>query len=103
MGCRHSIYASNESVECNKNTYSALGLNESNIYELYEIFKSVDIDHCGLIDVVKLMIRLQLKMTPFSKRVFQHFATDSSGKLDFWEFVISTWNCCTLGKTLFGR
>ena len=103
MGCGHSIYKTNQSIACNRTTYEALGLNENNIYELYEIFKSIDIDDSGLIDILEMMARLQLEITPFSKRVFKIFDADSSGQLDFWEFVISTWNCCTLGKTLFGR
>jgi hypothetical protein len=103
MGCGPSIYKTNQSIACNRKTYEALGLNEKNINELYEIFKSIDIDDSGLIDILEMMARLQLEITPFSKRVFKIFDADSSGQLDFWEFVISTWNYCTLAKSSFGK
>jgi Ca2+-binding EF-hand superfamily protein len=67
MGCKHSIYERNASIACNRKTYEALGLNEKNINELYEIFKCVDVDDSGLIDILEMMARLQLETTPFSK------------------------------------
>lgn len=41
---------------------------------------------------------LDIERTKFSMRVFSIFDEDSSGEIDFREFVLALWNYCTLGR-----
>lgn len=44
------------------------------------------------------MNHLEMGATVFRDRVFSIFDEDSSGQIDFREFVLSLWNYCTLSK-----
>ena len=50
------------------------------------------------IELAELLAFLDLDRTRFTKRIFTMFDEDSSGLLDFNEFVLSLWNYCTLSK-----
>jgi Ca2+-binding EF-hand superfamily protein len=64
----------------------------------YKVFQKIDVDGSGQIDIFELMIYVDVTTTVFTDRVFNIFDEDCSGKIDFREFVLATWNYCTLGN-----
>ena len=71
----------------------------ADIGSLFRIFRMVDVDNSGTIEVAELLAFLDIERTKFSKRIFCMFDEDNSGEIDFREFVLSCWNYCTLGRT----
>eukprot|EP01039_Chlorochromonas_danica_P008556 gene8556-9429_t len=78
--------------------FDALQLRRSEVRRLYRLFAKVDVDHSGSISLRELMNHLEMGATVFRDRVFSIFDEDSSGQIDFREFVLSLWNYCTLSK-----
>lgn len=52
------------------------------------------------ISISELLKFLELDETPFTKAIFMVMDEDKSGEIDFREFVIATWNYCTLSKVI---
>jgi len=61
------------------------------------IYNKVDADRSGEIDVVELLTLLDIDRTAFTERIFSAFDKDHTGRIDFYEFVVSLWKFCTLG------
>lgn len=81
--------------------FHALQLKKKEIYDLYRVFKVVDSDQSGNIELKELMDYLKIEKIRFRDRIFSIMDEDGSGKIDFKEFVVSLWNYCTLsGATL---
>jgi Ca2+-binding EF-hand superfamily protein len=65
---------------------------------MFAIYNKVDSDRSGSIDVVELLTLLDIERTAFTERIFSAFDKDHTGKIDFYEFVVSLWKFCTLGN-----
>ena len=107
MGCGYSqnfinLYNTLQYQEWNK-TFHALQISKAEVYRLHRTFGKVDLDNSGTIDVVELLTVIDVDRTPFSERVFSIFDEDKSGKIDFYEFVLSLWNYCTLSRVTLGK
>lgn len=78
--------------------FRAMQFTKPEVQQFYEAFNSVDTDHSGSIDVVELLKFLDIESSIFTERIFAAFDKDGTGKIDFFEFVVSLWKFCALGK-----
>ena len=100
-GSKHhgmSLYAVNPELKKWRGDFSNLGLDGKDLWKLWDVFAGADKDNSGEISLVEMLDFLHIDRTRFTKRVFSIFDEDMSGEIDFREFVISTWNYCTLSK-----
>eukprot|EP01035_Chromulina_nebulosa_P022337 gene22337-28925_t len=98
MGCGPSVYVRYKRLAPWKVQFEALRFNESEIERLYKLFRKVDVDESGSIELVELLVHIDLERTKFTERIFSIFDEDGSGQIDFREFVLSLWNYCTLSS-----
>ena len=82
--------------------FAAMRLTKTEVNKLYDIFCKVDLDGSGSVDIVELLTLLDIERTAFTEQVFTVFDSDSSGKVDFKEFVLAIWNYCTIGPASLG-
>lgn len=96
-GCNSTPYAGELKTEWLEVFY-AMKLTRPEVVKMYEIFKDIDKDSSGSIDVVELLTLMDIERTEFTERIFTAFDKDHTGKIDFYEFVVSLWKFCTLGN-----
>lgn len=94
-----SIYEINLKLAGWRDQFEALQITGKEIEQIYRIFRKVDVDNSGTIELAELLVHIEIERTKFSERIFSIFDEDSSGQIDFREFVLSLWNYCTLSKT----
>lgn len=82
--------------------FAAMKLSKSEVQRMYNIFRKVDLDGGGSVDIVELLTLLDIERTRFTEQVFTVFDSDGSGKVDFREFVMAVWNYCTIGPASLG-
>eukprot|EP00602_Paraphysomonas_sp_CaronLab_P006278 CAMPEP_0185026646 /NCGR_PEP_ID=MMETSP1103-20130426/10981_1 /TAXON_ID=36769 /ORGANISM="Paraphysomonas bandaiensis, Strain Caron Lab Isolate" /LENGTH=470 /DNA_ID=CAMNT_0027560297 /DNA_START=92 /DNA_END=1504 /DNA_ORIENTATION=+ len=92
-----NIYKHNKQVASWRDDFERLMLSEFDIRRLYNIFRRVDMDGSGEIDVTEMLLYLDIENNVFSRQVFSIMDVDGSGQVDFREFVISVWSYATLG------
>jgi len=78
--------------------FNAMQFTNAEISVFYEMFVTVDSDHSGSIEIAELLDFLQIEGSMFTERIFSAFDRDGTGKIDFFEFVVSLWKFCALGK-----
>ena len=78
--------------------FSSLLLSRREMKKLHKVFRNMDLDSDGVIDVADILIALDIERTKFTERIFAVFDYKHTGKVDFREFVLCLWNYCTLGK-----
>lgn len=78
--------------------FNAMQFTNAEIKHFYEMFVTVDTDHSGSIEIAELLDFLQIEGSMFTERIFSAFDKDGTGKIDFFEFVVSLWKFCALGK-----
>jgi hypothetical protein len=78
--------------------FKAMKLKHPEVTAMFAIYNKVDADRSGSIDVVELLTLLDIERTAFTERIFAAFDKDHTGKIDFYEFVVSLWKFCTLGN-----
>ncbi len=86
-----------------KPQFDALHMNFAVIGQMVEVFNLVDKNHSRTIDLDEMMIFLEVERTPFRDKVFLQFDSDTSGAIDFREFVLGLWNYCTLTQETIGK
>ncbi len=82
--------------------FTALKLSNAEIKKLHNVYRRIDSDRSGVIEIGELFRFLQLERTPFTERVFTIFDMNGTGKVDFREFTMSLWNYCTLANANLG-
>ena len=97
MGCSNSTEYAGEIKKEWLDVFYAMKLTRPEVVKMYEIYLQVDTDKSGSIDVVELLTLLDVERTDFTERIFSAFDKDHTGKIDFYEFVVSLWKFCTLG------
>jgi serine/threonine-protein phosphatase 2B regulatory subunit len=104
MGCTISepFYQSHRDLRAYKKEFDQLTLTESDISKLYKIFCFADVSKSGTIILEEMLMYFKLNDNNFARRIFAIFDDDDSGDIDFREFVISTWNYCTLSDQTLG-
>lgn len=99
MGCSCSnVYKQYPELVQWRVQFESLRLSSGEVRKLYHIFKSMDVDGSGTIELIELLAHIDVERTNFTERVFSIFDEDRSGQVDFREFVLSLWNYCTLTK-----
>jgi Ca2+-binding EF-hand superfamily protein len=93
-----NIYSTEPEIVRWRPVFEALRLCEADIGRLRRIFRSIDVDNSGSIELLELLMYMDIERTPFTKRIFSIFDDDGSNTVDFKEFVMALWNYCTLGK-----
>jgi serine/threonine-protein phosphatase 2B regulatory subunit len=102
-GCASiDIYETYPDVKKFKSQFEAIHLNHNDIRKFYFVYRQMDNDNSGSIGLPELLAHIDIEVTDFSESVFSIFDKDGSGELDFREFVISTWNYCTLSRSTLG-
>jgi hypothetical protein len=82
--------------------FSTMQFTKYEVNSFHDIFMSVDTDNSGSIDVAELLSFLNIEKSLFSERIFAAFDKDGTGRIDFFEFVVSLWKFCALGKESLG-
>ncbi len=99
MGNCSSIEAYDDvKIKKYQNQYEALQLRQTDVTKLLSVFRKIDVNGGGSVELAELLVHINLDKTNFTKSVFLLFDRDGSGELDFREFVFSVWNFCTLTK-----
>lgn len=101
MGCGSSNI-DNEVPKSWMELFAAMRLTKNEVIQLHKTFKKVDFDKSGSVDIVELLTLLCVERTRFTEQLFKVFDSDSSGKIDFREFVLSIWNYCTISPSSLG-
>ena len=83
--------------------FAAMRLTRNEVIQLHNLFKKVDFDKSGTVDIVELLTLLNVERTRFTEQLFKVFDSDGSGKIDFKEFVLSVWNYCTISPSSLGK
>ncbi len=97
MGCSTSneyalVYSKNEKLASWKQQFDILCLTERDIGRLFRIFRRVDVDNSGQIELAELLVHMDVEKTPFTRRVFSIFDEDGSG-MHYLELLISIILC----------
>jgi Ca2+-binding EF-hand superfamily protein len=100
--CTSVVYDEKPGLLPWKGQFTALNLSHSDVAKFHTIFLLVDKNKRGFIDLNEFMNHLKIESTNFRKRAFAMFDEGSSGQVDFREFVLSIWNCCTLSRSSLG-
>ena len=82
-----------------KPDFDALMIVDADLEALYECFCEIDEDGSGEVDLMEMIRYLDLQRSKFNRRIFTLFDEDDSGEIDFREFVVASWNYCTMSKT----
>ncbi|KAK7239864.1 hypothetical protein SO694_00029362 [Aureococcus anophagefferens] len=69
-------------------------LQPNELFALAAVFRDVDADANGVVDVEEFLARVGVHKN-FARRVFSIFDADGDGKVDFREFVVALWQFCT--------
>ena len=78
--------------------FKAMKFLKSEVKQLHRIFERIgNAKRTGTIDIVEWLTFLDLERTYFTEHIFSVFDKDGTGKIDFYEFVISLWKFCILG------
>jgi Ca2+-binding EF-hand superfamily protein len=83
--------------------FSTMQFTKAEVNAFYAVFRSVDVDDSGTIEVSELLEFLHIERSLFAQRIFAAFDKDGTGKIDFFEFVVSLWKFCALGKESVGN
>ena len=78
--------------------FKAMKLKPREVQKLYNIYNTVDADRSGSIDVTELLMFMDIERSLFTQRIFEAFDKDHTHRVDFYEFVVSAWKFCALGK-----
>jgi hypothetical protein len=123
-----NLYIRDRNIGKHQYQFSCLNLSEEDIGKFYIKFRTLDTDNSGTIDSKELFNCLSLSKSRFATRIFNFYDIDHSGessrteeetedleiapllriisslgKMDFYEFILVTWNFCTIDKKYLGR
>lgn len=73
-------------------TFDVLKITGDDIHRYWTAFNDLNFDGTGLVTLERFHTFYQLECTPFTEKVFSVMDIDHSGKINFNEYVISTWN-----------
>lgn len=82
-----------------KRMMQKLDLSEKVIEKFLKLFKSIDKDKGGAIEIDEFNAYFRLPHSPFASRAFNAMDRDGSKQIDFREFVSCIWNFCSLTKS----
>lgn len=83
--------------------FNALKLHRREIKKLHKVFRNIDTNSDGSVDVSDILAILDIQKTKFTERIFASYDTKHTGTVDFREFVLCLWNYCSLGKASLSK
>ena len=86
-----------------RQTFQCLRISDREIGKLYKMFRGIDVDDSGEVDIAEVLVHLHVEKTFFNKRVFGLLDSDASGELNFEEFMVGLWNYCSVENEYFGK
>ena len=93
------MHAMNSAIEeRTKKAFKAMNLDDRDVDKFYNLYRKIDKDNGGYIDIQEFYRYFNLNRSPFADRIFQVMDGDGSKELDFLEFVVSLWNFCSLNR-----
>merc|ERR1711991_129040 len=93
------MHAMNSAIEeRTKKAFKAMNLDDADVDKFYKLYRKIDKDNGGYIDIQEFYRYFNLNRSPFADRIFQVMDGDGSKELDFLEFVVSLWNFCSLNR-----
>ena len=84
-------------------TFTRLGLSNGTVNQLYGAYRAIDMDGGGSVSDMEFYTFFRLDQSKFTDRAFFLFDKDSTGEIDFEEFVLAVWNFCTVEGDDFVR
>ena len=84
------------------NIFNIMQLTKYELTAFDEIFRSVDVENTGSIDVGVMLNYLGIKNSFFSERIFI-YDEQCLGRIDFFEFVLALWKFCSFNKESMGK
>lgn len=84
------------------NIFNIMQLTKYELTAFDEIFRSVDVENTGSIDVGVMLNYLGIKNSFFSERIFI-YDEQCLGRIDFFEFVLALWKFCSFNKESIGK
>ncbi|GMH85793.1 hypothetical protein TrVE_jg1722 [Triparma verrucosa] len=97
LGCYISIPPYQPDNQDWEITFGALDLDYRTINKFWKIFYKMNKTHDGEVSIIEFMNYFNLDRTPYVVKAFAYCDTVGGGEMDFLEFIVSTWNFCTLG------
>lgn len=101
MGCGSSAIMKKLPLEW-KAQFAALKIYDADVEKFFKVYRQIDTDNSGAVNIDEMMIYFDIEPTNFCKRIFSVFDMNNSGKVDFREFVLSMWNYCSLSDATLG-
>ena len=83
--------------------FGKLQLDQAVGKKFYKVFRSMDKDKSGSIDIDEFFTKFNIDYSQFSKRVFEVVDVSGDGDLDFGEFFIGLYNYCSYDKSQIAR
>ncbi len=81
----------------------ALQIDKSAIRKLYNMFMRMDTERKGRVHHVDLSKNFALEKTKLTERVWCMLSDDGLGELTFVQFLLTSYNLCTLSKEELGK
>eukprot|EP00937_MAST-01D_sp_MAST-1D-sp2_P004992 g4992.t1 len=82
-------------------TFRSLQMDEVMVQRFFNKFNEIDHHGRGEVDLDDFYGYFNINRSPFGDRVFRMLDSDSSGTIDFREFVACVWNFCTYQMATF--
>ena len=76
--------------------FAAMQLAPNDVERLHQVFERIDKDDSRNIELIELISLLDIDRTAFSERIFSIFDENKTGSINFYQFVVTLWNYCTL-------
>lgn len=76
--------------------FAAMQLETNDVERLHQVFERIDRDDSRNIELIELISLLDIDRTAFSERIFSIFDENKTGSINFYQFVVTLWNYCTL-------
>lgn len=110
MGCIESKSADkvakdaliDKAIDKLKDYLAVLSLMDADVELIKKCFQKIDMTRDGSIEVAEIEIFLQTERVPFNERILMMYDSNSSGQLEFPEFLLMCWTYCTMDSDCIG-
>ena len=110
MGCTESISADkvakdtliDKAINQLKESLAVFSITDGDVELIKKCFQKIDMTRDGSIEVAEIEIFLQTERVPFNERILMMYDSNSSGQLEFPEFLLMCWTYCTMDSDCIG-
>ncbi len=104
MGCSTSKEVKNFIAELEKHDYFSILIdfnwNPSYLYDIYTLYVILHPDPSKSMNINDIFALFDIEKTSFNLKLWSLFDVNQTGKLNFYEFVITLWNYCTIDESM---